>query len=68
MSNEEKIPFVCDHAGGAILACLFVGAVIGMIATTIFVDDAVAGAIAGAVVGAVFGAVLYFSDHHHPFH
>ena len=68
MSNEEKLPFVFDHAVRVILSSLFIGAVIGMIATTIFVDDAVAGAIGGAVVGAVFGALFYFSDHHHPLH
>ena len=68
MSNEEKHPFVFDHAGRFIIYGGFLGAVIGMITTTIFLDDAVAGVIAGAVVGAVFGALLYFSDHHHPLH
>ena len=66
--NEDKHPFVFDHAGRFIIYGGFLGAVIGMITTTIFLDDAVAGVIAGAVVGAVFGALLYFSDHHHPLH
>ena len=68
MSNEEKHPFIFDHAVRVILSSLFIGAVIGMIAADFFVDEVVAGAIGGAVVGAVFGALFYFSDHHHPLH